>query len=58
MPHAGTRLATDGVVLCNPVRAVDWKVRRVPFIEAVPTELIADMLAHLVTWIERRFRCA
>ena len=52
VPLAGTGLATDGVVLCNQVRTVDWKARRVQFIEAVPTELIADVLARVATLIE------
>ena len=52
VPLAGTGLATDGVVLCNQVRTVDWKARRVQFIEAVPAELIADVLARVATLIE------
>ena len=52
VPLAGTGLATDGVVLCNQVRTVDWKARRAQFIEAVPGELIADVLARVATLIE------
>ena len=52
VPLAGTGLATDGVVLCNQVRTVDWKARRAQFIEAVPAELIADVLARVATLIE------
>jgi mRNA-degrading endonuclease toxin of MazEF toxin-antitoxin module len=43
---------TDGVVLCNQVRTVDWKARRAHFIEAVPTEVIDDVLARVATLIE------
>jgi len=49
---AGTGLTTDGVVLCNQVRTVDWKARRAQFIEAVPADLIADVLARVVTLVE------
>jgi len=52
VPLAGAGLATDGVVLCNQVRTVDWKVRRAEFIEAVPSELIGDVLARVATLIE------
>ena len=48
----GTGLATDGVVLCNQVRTLDWKARRAQFIEVVPAELIADVLARVATLIE------
>ena len=48
--HAG--LSTDEVVLCNQVRTVDWKAWRAQFIEAVPPELIADVLARVATLIE------
>ena len=49
---AGAGLATGGVVLCNHVRTVDWQARRAQFIEAAPTELIADVLARVATLIE------
>jgi mRNA interferase ChpB len=49
---AGHELKTDGVVLCNQVRTMDWKARRAGFIEAVPPELIVDVLARVATLIE------
>ena len=52
VPLAGAGLATDGVVLCNQVRTVDWKARRGQLIEVVPAELIADVLARVATLIE------
>lgn len=52
VPLSGAGLATDGVVLCNQVRTVDWRARRAQFIEEVPPELIADVLARVATLIE------
>ena len=52
VPLAGAGLMTDGVVLCNQVRTVDWKARSAQYIEAVPAELIADVLARVATLIE------
>ena len=49
---SGAGLATNGVVLCNQVRTVDWKARRAQFIEAVSRELIADVLARVATLVE------
>jgi len=49
---AGAGSETDGVVLCNQVRMLDWKARRALFIEAVPPELIPDALARVATLIE------
>jgi mRNA-degrading endonuclease toxin of MazEF toxin-antitoxin module len=49
---AGAGLATDGVVLCNQVRTLDWKARRAQLIEAVPPDLIGDVLARVATLIE------
>lgn len=52
VPLAGTGLLIDGVVLCNQVRTVDWKARRAQFVESVPPELAADVLARVATLIE------
>lgn len=52
VPLSGLGLQTDGVVLCNQVRTVDWRERRASFIESVPAELIADVLARVATLIE------
>ena len=49
---AGAGLQTDGVVLCNQPRTVDWKAKRAQFIEVVPPELAADVLARVATLIE------
>jgi mRNA interferase ChpB len=45
-------LWTEGVVLCNQVRTVDWKARHAQFIEALAPELTADVLARMATLIE------
>ena len=50
MAEAG--LVTDGAVLCNQVRTVDLKPQRAQFIETVPPELIADVLARVATLFE------
>ena len=50
VPLAG--LATDGVVLCNQVRTLDWKARNARFIEAAPAALVADVLARVTTLID------
>ncbi len=52
VPLAGAGLLTDGVVLCNQVRTLDLKTRRAEFIEATPSQLIADVLARVATLIE------
>lgn len=51
-PLAGLGLATDGVVLCNQVRTLDWQVRRAAFIEAVPADLVADVMARVAVLLE------
>ena len=52
MPLTGSGLTTDGVVLCNQVRTVDWKERRAQFIEAVPDDVADEVLARVATLIE------
>ncbi len=52
VPLAGAGLVTEGLVLCNQVRTVDWQARRAQFIEAVPAGLVADVLARVGTLIE------
>ena len=49
---AGAGMVTEGVVLCSQVRTVDIKARRAQFIETVPPELVADVLARVATLIE------
>ena len=52
VPLDGAELATDGVVLCNQVRTVNWKARRAVFIESVAPDLVADVLARVATLID------
>lgn len=52
VPLAGAGLTTDGVVLCNQVRTVDWRGRRAQFVEAVPAEMVGEVLARVATLIE------
>lgn len=49
---SGAGLSTDGVVLCNQVRTMDWRERHAQFIEAAPAELVADVLARVATLID------
>ena len=49
---SGHGLATDGVVLCNQVKTLDWQARRVALIEAVPAELTAEVIARVATLLE------
>lgn len=52
VPLAGAGLATDGVVLCNQAKTLDWKARKVAFVEAVPAELVGDVIARFSTLLE------
>ena len=50
VPLAG--LATDGAVLCNQVHTLDWQARHAAFIEAVPADVVAEVLARVATLID------
>ncbi len=52
VPLPGLGLATDGVVLCNQLKTLDWQVRRAAFIDAVPAERMADVLARVAVLSE------
>ena len=47
MPLSGLGLQTEGVVLCNQVRTLDWQAGRAMPIEAAPAEPVADVLARV-----------
>lgn len=49
---SGTGLLTDGVVLCNQVKTADWRERSAQFVEAVPEDIIGEVLARVATLIE------
>jgi mRNA-degrading endonuclease toxin of MazEF toxin-antitoxin module len=48
----GLGLQTEGVVLCNQVRTVDWRVRNAQWVEAVPAEVLAEVLARVATLVD------
>ncbi|MEY8688751.1 MAG: type II toxin-antitoxin system PemK/MazF family toxin [Leptothrix sp. (in: b-proteobacteria)] len=52
VPLSGLGLQTDGVVLCNQVRTLDWQSRRAALIETAPAELVGEVLARVATLIE------
>ena len=52
VPLVGLSLVTDGVVLCNQVRTLDWQSRRAALIEPAPAELVADVIARVAALLE------
>lgn len=52
VPLSGLGLQSDGVVLCNQVRTIDWQSRRAVLIEAAPLELVGDVLARVAALLE------
>lgn len=52
VPLAGAGLRTDGVVLCNQVRTLDWQARRAELIEVAPPELVAEVLARVAALLD------
>lgn len=49
---AGTGTETQGVILCNQARIVDWKARQAERIESVPNEIAEEVIARLATLLE------
>jgi mRNA-degrading endonuclease toxin of MazEF toxin-antitoxin module len=47
---AGTR--TQGVVLCHQVRTLDYRERHGKWVETLPAELVADVLARVRTLLD------
>jgi mRNA interferase MazF len=45
-------LITNGVVLIFQVKTIDWYERRVKYVESLPLETIAEVMAKLSTLIE------
>ena len=41
------KLNTEGAILCDHVKNLDWRVRRATFIEETPLEIVSDVLAKL-----------
>lgn len=47
---AGTE--TQGVILCNQIRTVDYKARQARLVESVPDVLTDEVLARAITLLE------
>lgn len=43
---------TQGVVMCNQPRTIDYAVRKARFVEAVPSYLVDEVLARLQAIVE------
>lgn len=52
VPLSGLGLETDGVVLCNQLRAIDLKGRKGQWIERAPQALIDEILLKLLPILE------
>ena len=48
----GTGTGTQGVVLCNQVRTLDFAARGARYVERVPEAVMLDVLARVATLIE------
>lgn len=48
----GTGTETQGVILCNQIRTVDYKAREARFVESVPDTLTDEVLARVITLFE------
>ena len=44
-------MQTKGVVLCDQIKTLDWKARKVKFVESVSQDLIEEVQAKLETLI-------
>ena len=49
---SGTGTQTQGVVLCNQVRSLDWRIRQARWIEAAPAYLVDEVIARVQTLLE------
>jgi mRNA interferase ChpB len=52
VPLLGTGSKTQGVVLCNQVRMLDFKQRDGKFVEAAPPMVVEDVLARVRALLE------
>ncbi len=43
------KMKVKGVILSDQVKSLDWRVRKAEFIEALPKEVIGEVLAKLGT---------
>ena len=44
---AGLGLQSEGSVLCNQVKTLDWQAHRAEFIERAPVDLVADVIGRV-----------
>jgi mRNA interferase ChpB len=52
VPLSGTGTRTQGVVLCNQLRTVDYKERGREFSESLPGDLVEEVLARVRTLVD------
>lgn len=52
VPLMGSGTETQGVVLANQVRTVDWKVRGARYVESAPVGLVDEVLARVAVLLE------
>jgi len=45
-------MSVKGVILSDQVKSLDWRVRKAEFIEALPEEVIGEVLAKLGTLLD------
>ena len=48
----GMGLKTEGVALANQARILDWTERRAKFIETVPQEIVAEVIARVAAILD------
>lgn len=49
---SSTGTETQGVILCNQARIIDWKARKAERIEAAPDYITEDVIARLSTLLD------
>lgn len=52
VPLMGCGTETQGIVLCNQSRTVDWKARGAVFLESAPDSLVDEVIARVATLLE------
>jgi mRNA interferase ChpB len=52
VPLVGTGTVTQGAILCNQARMVDWKARKFQLIESVDSYITEEVIAKLATILE------
>ena len=52
VPLMGCGSATQGVVLCHQPRTLDYKRRNARFIESLPEDITADIIARVQTLLD------